>query len=915
VETWQTPVSKIRRGEEEMEEKEYPFEFSVVMAVYNVEPFLREAVDSLIAQDFGFEKIQLIMVDDGSTDGSGTICDEYAEQYPENVVVIHKENGGVSSARNEGLKRVKGRYVNFLDADDKLSKNTMSKVFAFFQMHEEETDVVAIPLCFFDGAKGHHILNEKFKKGSRVVDLLQEPFITQRSMASTFIKEKILRKQYFDVTLAYAEDGNLILHILLDGKSTLGLLRDAKYWYRKRSTGELSAIQSSEKTKKYYLPFIPACEETLRYAADKCGYIPKYVQYAVGYDLQWRFKQKNFPAGLLTEEEEKKYKTGLQKLLQYIDDDMILAQKNISGEHKCYMLSQKYHCPPELLARPKDLLPHFQNSLLTPISRNFIQIEFLGISNGELFWEGNTKILGIGENEKIEMFLQVNKKRILCELVKRENTNKYALGDLILRGTGFRGRFKLDPEVERYEIRLVLCCCGAEVVKTNIKFGKFAPLSTTYASAYYHAQGWAVQKRGNKFVVERCGRRGVFQRERQFLKELWKKNKLGARKAVFVRLLCHLIRQVKQKKIWLISDRVNKADDNGEAFFRYLMAEHSKERQYYFAISKDTPDYHKLKRVGKVIPFLGWRYKLLALCSDCIISSQGEDCIFRPFQSYSDAYRDLQQNCKFIFLQHGVTKDDISGWMNRYDKNLCGFVTVTQSEYQSIVEGNYFYSEQEVWLSGFPRYDRLYHDEKKYITFMPTWRAALMGGMDAKTGTRKPKSNFISSTYFRMYTELFQCKRLFDAAEQLGYQIKLMDHPNMISTREFFSVDSRLQRIAFDKPYREIFAQSDMVITDYSSVAFDFAYLRKPVLYYQMDVEEFYQGQIYDKGYFDYDQDGFGEVERDTEALVDRIIEYMETGCKLKDKYRERIDKFFAFNDQKNCERVYEKIRELELQE
>ena len=96
---------KYLMGETEMDvQREFPFEFSVVMAVYNVEPFLREAVDSLIAQNFGFEKIQLIMVDDGSTDGSGAICDEYAERYPKNVTVIHKENGGVASARNEGLK-------------------------------------------------------------------------------------------------------------------------------------------------------------------------------------------------------------------------------------------------------------------------------------------------------------------------------------------------------------------------------------------------------------------------------------------------------------------------------------------------------------------------------------------------------------------------------------------------------------------------------------------------------------------------------------------------------------------------------------------------------------------------------------------------------------------------------------------
>lgn len=90
--------------------REYSFEFSVVMAVYNVEPFLREAVDSLIAQDFGFEHIQLIMVDDGSTDGSGAICDDYAAKYPENIMVIHKKNGGVASARNEGLKYAKCEF-------------------------------------------------------------------------------------------------------------------------------------------------------------------------------------------------------------------------------------------------------------------------------------------------------------------------------------------------------------------------------------------------------------------------------------------------------------------------------------------------------------------------------------------------------------------------------------------------------------------------------------------------------------------------------------------------------------------------------------------------------------------------------------------------------------------------------------
>ena len=97
----------------------------------------------------------------------------------------------------------------------------------------------------------------------------------------------------------------------------------------------------------------------------------------------------------------------------------------------------------------------------------------------------------------------------------------------------------------------------------------------------------------------------------------------------------------------------------------------------------------------------------------------------------------------------------------------------------------------------------------------------------------------------------------------------------------------------------------------------DFSYLRKPLIYCQFDEKEFMGSgnHVYVPGYFDYERDGFGEVEYDLESTVDRIIEYMENDCKLKDKYRERIDKFFAFNDQNNCQRVYEEIIKLDKQD
>lgn len=91
-----------------------PF-FSIIIPIYNVEPYLRECVDHVLAQSF--RDFEVILVDDGSPDGCGAICDEYAKRDPR-VRVIHKPNGGLSDARNAGLRIANGTYILFLDSDD-----------------------------------------------------------------------------------------------------------------------------------------------------------------------------------------------------------------------------------------------------------------------------------------------------------------------------------------------------------------------------------------------------------------------------------------------------------------------------------------------------------------------------------------------------------------------------------------------------------------------------------------------------------------------------------------------------------------------------------------------------------------------------------------------------------------------------
>ncbi|MCI8351927.1 MAG: glycosyltransferase [Oscillospiraceae bacterium] len=898
-----------------MEQKIYPYEFSVITAVYNVEPFLREAVDSLIQQDFGFEKIQLILVDDGSTDGSGAICDEYAREYP-NIQVIHKENGGVASARNEGLKYATGRFLNFMDPDDKLTLNTMRVVHSFFIEHEDEIDVATIPIEFFDARAGGHWQNFKFKKGTRVIDLYGEYQSPVVSTCASFFVSSTKEIIKFDSKLVCGEDIKVLLTLLAQ-KMKLGVVTKCKYMYRRRSTGEASLIQSSSKKVGWYFDYFTYLVDwAVKYYRKQFGYLPAFLQYSLLSDLQWRFKETYNTTGILNEIEADSYKQRLYQSLHYFDDRYILELKQIWIEHKCFMLIKKHSKLPQLTSRNSDALFHFDNTNIGWISRQFSKIDFLTLENDLLTIEGFVKFYGVESVEQFRIYFDVNGQLIPCERIERARTNDYRFDEPLFLGVGFKTQISLEKASKIYNIRLIVKYKNSLVIQKATRFGRFMPIGKEYYNSYYWKDGWIIRYKSNILQIKRCSKTEKLVQELRLLKEVWIKNKDSGRKAVLGRLAYHLTKPFKSKQIWLISDRVPIAGDNGEAFFHYMQRIHSKKIASYFIISKKSPDYKRLKKVGPVVGYLSLKHKLLHLLCDYNISAQADEVVLNPFLGAYIFYRDILQESRFVFLQHGITKDDISGWVNRYNKNFFGFVTAAIPEYNSILDGEYSYTSREIWKTGFPRFDRLYHNEKKYITFLPTWRLYLAADLDSETGIWTLKPGFEKSSYFLFYSHLFNHSKLLLAAKKMGYQLQVMFHPNLRPYTSLFNRNNSVQYLDIDTEYRDIYAQSELVITDYSSACFDFSYLRKPIVYCQFDKEEFFSGEhSYTQGYFDYERDGFGEVEYDLESTVDRIIEYMENGCQLKDKYRERIDKFFAFNDQNNCQRVYEKIIEMDRRE
>lgn len=321
---------------------DYRFKFSVVTAVYNVEPYLAEAIESILTQDIGFEgSVEMILVDDGSTDGSGAICDKYQQQFPNNIKVIHKENGGAASARNIGISHCEGQYISFMDADDKLTSGTLSDVYRFFSTCDATVPFVSVPVYFFEKRDFGHRLNYKYEcESPRIIDLTHEYSFVQMSASSAFFRREILQGRSFDMTLKYAEDAKLIMDILLDCPK-YGIVPSGRYMYRTRNALD-SALNVSKHRREWYIDCLKhytfwALDESKR----RLGYIPNFVQYTIMYDLLARLRMPAIPDDVMTEHEKDFFLTMLFRALSKIDDHIILEQHNLSRELCDYILSIK----------------------------------------------------------------------------------------------------------------------------------------------------------------------------------------------------------------------------------------------------------------------------------------------------------------------------------------------------------------------------------------------------------------------------------------------------------------------------------------------------------------------------------------------------------------------------------------------
>ena len=298
--------------------RQNPLTASVIIPVYNKEDYLEACFASLLEQTIDHDKLEVIFIDDGSKDGSLALLNDFAATHPW-ARVIAKENGGVSSARNTGIREARGKYLFFLDPDDSLSPDAIENVAALFDRHYDEVDLVTYPIVPMKNDKPqamhfrYDILTE-----SGVYDLTEgRNVLACITTMNICVKNKFADNVLFDFHpengVEIHEDEKYSTDILLD-KMKLGFCREAQYFWIKNNDSVTNNYM-----KPYYL-----YDNTLGLFEDYFnryeGAVPRYIQALLLNDIGWKMNAHIFlPVHLKGEA----YDQAIERLARLLDLSLI----------------------------------------------------------------------------------------------------------------------------------------------------------------------------------------------------------------------------------------------------------------------------------------------------------------------------------------------------------------------------------------------------------------------------------------------------------------------------------------------------------------------------------------------------------------------------------------------------------------
>lgn len=368
------------------------------------------------------------------------------------------------------------------------------------------------------------------------------------------------------------------------------------------------------------------------------------------------------------------------------------------------------------------------------------------------------------------------------------------------------------------------------------------------------------------------------------------------------------------EKYYIINDRVKEGNDNGEALFKYICKNNKKlaKNTYYLIDRNNVKKYKELKKIGKVLKFKSIKHKIIFLNSKVIATSyigNGAN-VYNPFSDTEmEMYKDLI-NKKTVFLQHGILMSDFHLMFNRARMGIDRFVVSTNKELDSIIKYGYLYEKEQLVKTGLARYDLLENKSENKILMFFTWRKWL---------ANLNEHDFENSNYYLTIRSLLGNEDFIKLLKNNNYTVEVVLHAELTKFYDIFKYFNNEYIKVFkssDVSYSEKFNTCSMLITDYSSIHFDIAYLNKPIIYYQFDSNEFFNNHT-SNGFseFDYSEDGFGDVLKDEKDVIDLTYEYTKNECKMKKKYINRVNNTFFNTDNNNSKRITEVIENLSLED
>ena len=815
---------------------------------------------------------------------------------------------------NATKEHISGRFVVCMDSGDTFSNEYMSEMFC--RMNDTKVKIGISQKIWSDRQKDTEVepmsvalINRPYQ----VMNLNSAYQIFPYFVAGTWIdaqewkNRSFLEDRKYEWEKAYFSD--------LTDKNRKGLYVNTEQYVYANATETTPVCYQPFYEREWYYDVIDEFWVPLvkKYEGKK---IPKYIQYQIMFALDIRIKANlnNTDKHCVPVEEAYEYLWNLERILKYIDNDVIVNKARVEYNKEPFYIYKLY-----LIIKNKDENIEFDryylngkeyfgldNILILAQNSQKLNIQYIEYKNNTMYIDGT--LSGIYDIEKGKLFAVSGDKKYEVKYNGRYSHIK-VFGVSIYKRHPLRVEIPIeDKKEQRIEFRYSL---GGSEVLVDLSFDSHTSmLSRKFRNSYWRFDDdrMAVYRDGI-INIQKTNNRAVFIKEIKLWINMLSSLKKESLKFFLVRLAYWVMKPIwGRKPVWMYFDKIYKGGDSSEYLFKYACGKKDGIKHYYL-VDKKCADYKRLKKEGygrHLLKRKSIKHRLMFLYSQMMVVSNSTVFAFNDYSMSASAHvRDLIY-FNVCCVQHGMSVQKIAIAQNRLRDNTKLYFCASKYELENLNRPIYDYEGYDALkLTGVPRYDGLKSDDKRQILISPTWRMQAAVPVSKNEGVQRDYNPlFKESAYYRVFNSLINDERLLDAAKKYNYRIHYVLHPIVSAQADDFDKNEYVDIIPSvgDMSYEKEFRESSLMVSDYSGVQFDFAYMRKPVVYLHHDDIP----QHYEEGTFHYDTMAFGEICHNNDELIDLLIEYMSNDCKMKPEYVARADDFFHYDDHNNCERIYD---------